>query len=90
MRETLADRFNVNYLAYVVCPRCGADNSQRPPLGWRLKYGLKLARKRVKAYGWRWFLFSRINHPWECWQMPYERADAPHKLTKRSGQAASD
>ena len=81
VRETLKQRFDPSYLETVLCPECGADNSTRPPLSWRLRYGLKLAAKRRKVYGgWMAWLAKR---PWECWQMPYERADAPHKVAAR-------
>ena len=70
VQETMAARFTQNFVETIICPGCGADNSTRPPLGFRMKYGLRLANKRIKAYGWRHFL---LNRAWDCWQMPYEK-----------------
>ena len=74
VRETLGSRFYDSYLETIICQGCEADNSTRPPLGFRLKYGLRLAKRRIKAYGWRHFLLN-INKAWNCWQMPYEKHD---------------
>ena len=52
----------------VLCHRCGADNSVRPSLLYRLAYGCKRARKRRRVFGPLWWVRS----PWTCWMMPYE------------------
>ena len=72
VQETVGPRLTARYTESIYCWRCGADNSVRPPLWWRWKYGLAMARKRRRAYGWRWW--TRYA-PWKCWMMPYELND---------------
>lgn len=60
---------NIAYTETVVCSQCGADNSQRPPLLWRLAYGRRMARKQRRVYGFWWWATRRF---WRCWRMPYE------------------
>ena len=69
VQESLGATFNTAYTETIECRHCGADNSVRPPLGWRLAYGWRMARKRRRVFGWLWWT---KRPPWECWLMPYE------------------
>lgn len=69
VQESLGKGLSVRYTETIICWQCGADNSVRPPLGWRLAYGLRNARKRRRIFGWLWFASYA---PWKCWMMPYE------------------
>ena len=71
VQESLGERLSAGYTETIICPDCGRDNSVRPPLGWRLGYGLKLARKRLRVFGPLWWVRYP---PWRCWMMPYEMA----------------
>mgnify|MGYP001610290005 CR=1 FL=1 len=69
VQESLGATLRTGYTETILCWNCGADNSVRPPLGWRLAYGLKNARKRRSVLGLLWW--TRYA-PWKCWMMPYE------------------
>lgn len=68
VQESLGSSLSATHTETILCHQCGADNSVRPPLGWRLAYGLKRARKRRRVFGPLWWAKT----PWECWMMPYE------------------
>ena len=69
VQEALGPSFGTHYTETIICSGCGTDNSVRPPLGWRLAYGLKNAKKRRRVQGWLWW--TKYS-PWKCWMMPYE------------------
>ena len=69
VQSSLEPVFRTKYTETILCWCCGADNSVRPPLAWRLAYGLKNARKRRRIVGWLWWTKYP---PWKCWMMPYE------------------
>ena len=69
VQESLGAALSARYTETIVCWKCDADNSVRPPLTWRLSYGIKNARKRRGIFGWLWW--TRYA-PWRCWMMPYE------------------
>ena len=43
-----------SYHSAIICMGCGRDWSRKPPLWFRLRYGLYLNQKRARLYGlWR-------------------------------------
>lgn len=69
VQESLGNNLSASYTETILCSQCGADNSVRPPLLWRLRYGARNAWKRYRVSGWLWWVGYA---PWKCWQMPYE------------------
>ncbi len=57
------------YTETVTCHQCGTDNSRRPPLLWRWRYGKRMLRRYKEVYGIR---ATIAKGPWNFFRMPYE------------------
>ena len=42
-----------HYQELILCPDCGHDHTRQPPLWWRIRWGVRQLRKRVRLLGWR-------------------------------------
>ncbi len=58
-----------NYTETITCHQCGTDNSRRPPLRWRLRYGRRMLRRYREVYGLRAAIAKGLL---SFFRMPYE------------------
>lgn len=75
-----------HYQEQIICVSCGIDNSRRPPLLWRLRFGRYRLRRRIRAYGFRKAFKMGIR---DAFVLDRERpSNATNRTTDNSGDNA--
>ena len=84
VESTLRAAFGTKITETILCPACGADNSVRPSMIQRWRYGHARAQRRRRVGGFFWW--ARYA-PWKCWLMPYELERPDKPVTPREERA---